>query len=234
MTLWEQRNNSLDVQQKELTRIIKLAREEYGIRDNSIGVPVGKIEEFLHQEYYEKDGISPSDVATFIYKAYFNWSNKGIILLIETAEPSEDNKKNYSSLKASDLRERFGEICLFRFLTYDMVSIVDKHIGSYGMSEITTRLSTFDQSRFFLTDELSNVPCLFIREVDLKEAPRDTNDCITLLDSILLNRMRYNKPTIISLSVLAEKFPTPEKFGKRFSNIIQTVDRNKVFKIRLK
>jgi hypothetical protein len=156
-----------------------------------------------------------------------------LVFLIETAEPTEDKKKNYSLLQAADSRERFGEICLFRFLVYNAL-LVDKIISSYRMSEITTKLSTFDQSRFSLSDELSNVPCLFIREVDLKESPRDTNDCIPMLDSILFNRIRYRKPTIVSLTVLGEKFPTPEKFGKCFSSIIQSVGRDKVCKIRLK
>jgi hypothetical protein len=229
MTLWKQNNSSL-VEQKELHRLLLMAKE-YGIREEAIAVPVGKMVELLHQKYYEDNVISPSDIGAFIYKVKPNWSNKGMVLLIETAEPEEN--KTYSSLKATDLREYFGEICLFRFLVYNAL-LMDEIISSYRMSEIITRLSTFDQSRFNLANELSRVPCLFIREVDLKEHPRDTNDCISILDSILFNRIRYNKPTIISLTVLAEKFSAPEEFGKAFSNIIQTVDRNKVFKIRLK
>jgi len=232
MTLWEQNNSSL-VQQKELHRILRTAREEYGIRDQAIAVPVGKIVEFLHQKYYEDNEVSPSDIATFIYKAKPNWSNKGVVLLIETAEPEEGNKKNYSFLKTTDLREYFGEICMFRFLVYNAM-LIGKAISSYRMSEITTKLSTFDQSRFYLAEELAKVPCLFIREVDLQEKIRDTNDCISLLDSALFYRIKFKKPTIISLPVLAEKFPVPEKFGKFFSSIIQTEDKNKVFKIRLK
>jgi len=231
MTLWEQNNSSL-VEQKELHRLLLMAKD-YGIREEAIAVPVGKIEEFLHHGYYERNGISPSDIASFIYKVKPNWSNKGIVLLIETEELDENNKKNHSTLKATDLREHFGEICLFRFLVYNAL-LMDGIISSYRMSEITTKLSTFDQSRFILVNELSQVPCLFIGEVDLKEAPRDTNDCIFLLDTILFNRIKYRKPTIISLPVLAEKFSTPESFGKCFSTIVQTIDKNKVLKVRLK
>ena len=61
-----------------------------------------------------------------IFKSVYNkimkrLKNKGIVLLIETAEPNEDNKKTYSSLKTADLREYFGEICLFRFLVAEII-----------------------------------------------------------------------------------------------------------------
>jgi len=232
MTLWKQNNSSL-VERKELHRMIRAARDEYGIREEAIAVAVGKIEELLHLGYYQNTDIAVSDVASFIYKAKLNWSNKGIFLLIETTEPNENEKQNHLPLKAADMRERFGEICLFRFLVYDAL-LMGRIISSYRMSEITTKLSTFDQSRFELTNELSKVPCLFIREVDTQEKIRDTNDCVSLLDSILFNRIKYNKPTIISLTVLSEKFISPGIFGKAFSSIIQNIDRNKVFKIRLK
>ena len=229
MALWDENQSSL-VEQRELHRLLLMAKD-YGIREESIAVPVGKIDEFLDHAYYEKDGMSSSDIATFLYKVKPNWSNKGIALLIETTE--ESNKKNNTSLMKSDLRERFGEICLFRFLVYNAL-LMGEIISSYRMSEITTKLSTFDQSRFILANELSQVPCLFIREVDTQEKIRDTNDCIPLLDSALFNRIKHNKPTIISLTVLSEKFVSPGTFGKCFSSIIQNTDRNKVLKIRLK
>jgi len=232
MTLWEQNNSSL-VKQKELNRLLRMAQDEYGIRDKAIAVPFSKIEEFLNQAYYEVKEITSSDIAKFIYKAKPNWSNKGIVLLIETTEPKEENKKNYSLSNAADFREFFIEICMFRFLVYN-ASLFEKAIVSYRMSEIITKLSTFDQSRFYLAEELANTPCLFVREVDLKDKIRDTNDCISLLDSAFFNRVRFNKPTIISLTTPAEKFPTPEKFGKFFSSVIQMTDKNSVFKVRLK
>jgi len=230
--MWNENNNSL-VEQRETKRIISLCKE-YSIREEAIGVHPGKITEFLCQEYYEKElGISCSDIANAIYKAQFNWSNKGIVLIIESTEPTEEEKKNYSNIDAANLREYFGEICLFRFLLYN-APVPNRLITSLRMSEITTKLSTFDQSRFSITNQLLSVPCLFVREVDVKEAPRDTNDCLSLLDSIFFNRIRNNRPTIISLPVLSEKFIAPDKFGKGFSTIIQTRDRKKVFKIRLK
>ena len=229
--MWNENNSSL-VEQREIKRIVSLCKE-YGIREEAIGVHPGKIAEFLCQDYYEKDNISCSDVANAIYKAQLNWSNKGIVLLIESTEPTEEEKKNYSNIDAANLREYFGEICLFRFVLYS-ASSPNRLITSLRMSEMTTKLSTFDQSRFSMANQLLSVPCLFVREVDIQEAPRDTNDCLSLLDSIFFNRIRNNKPTIISLPVLSEKFVTPDKFGKGFSTIIQTRDKKKVFKIRLK
>lgn len=231
--MWKQNDNSL-VERKELHRLILMAKE-YGIRDEVIGPSSaeGKIVEFLHQTYYENNGIAPSNIASFIYRSYPNWSNKGMFLLIETSKPNEDQKKNYSFLKAADLRERVGEICLYRFLVYN-AKLEGKIISSYRMSEIITKLSTFDQYRFQLANELEQVPCLFIREVDTQEKPRDTNDCVSLLDAALFNRVQKGKPTIISLTVLAEQFVSPGIFGKAFSSIIQCIDKNKIFKIRLK
>ena len=227
--MWNQSKSSF-VEKRELHRLLLMAKES-GIREESIAVAVGKMEEFLDGPYYQKIDTSTSDIATFLYKANPNWSNKGVVLLIETTE--DGVSKNYPPLKSADLRERFGEICLFRFLVYNAL-LMNRIVSSYRMSEISTKLSTFDRSRFDFANELANVPCLFIREVDLKEAPRDSNDCISLIDSFLFNRIKHRKPTIISMNVLVEKFASPEKFGKCFSGIVQAIDKNKVFKIRLK
>lgn len=217
MNTWEQNNNSA-IEKKELRRLLSMSRE-YGIKQKSIGVPYGKIEEMLDSEFYNKCGLPATMAALFIYKAKLNWSNKGIFILIEDGNPN--------------VREIVGGICLFRFLVYNSF-LFGKLIINYRMSEIVTHLSSaFDPTRFNLTEELKTVPCLFIQEVDAIESSNIKNSCSSLLDSIFFHRSRYNKPTIISLSIASEEFPSPGMFGKSFSDLIQNANREEVFRIKL-
>ena len=216
--MWEQNTNSDSVAKRELRRLLLISKE-CGIGEESIGVPEGKIEELLDSNYYRDNyGIMATAISNYIYKAKANWTDRGVFLLIDGG--------------SSKTRERMAEICLFRFLVYN--SIRDGNPAfRVRMSEIISRFSTFSQSRFVFGKEMSNIPCLFIQEVDTIESPRTSNDCSFLLDSMLYYRKKHSLPTIISLSLISESFVTPGCFGKCFLEILQNKEMKEVFKVRM-
>ena len=217
MTMWTQ-NNESSVIKREIQRLILMA-EKNGICTDAIGISEAKIEELLSLPFCEDKGIPPQDMATFVYKAKDYWFNKGMAIIVDGGGFND--------------RELFVDICLYRFLVYGSI-MPDNVIISYRMSEIITKLSTFENKRFDFTTQLSRIPCLAIREVDIKESPRTTNDCLPLLDSILFHRIKHGKPTIISLCVNKDAFNTPYVFGKAFSQLIQSGNNEKVYNIRVK
>jgi hypothetical protein len=215
--MWEQNINFDSVAKRELRRLLIISKE-CGIGEESIGVPEGKIEELLNDEYYQDSGIMSTAISNYIYKAKTNWTDKGIFILVDGGN--------------SKTRERMAEICLFRFLVYN--SIKDGNPAfRVRMSEIISRFSTFSQSRFVFGKEMSNIPCLFIQEVDTIESPRTSNDCTFLLDSMLYYRKKHSLPTIISLSSTSETFVSPGSFGKCFLEILQNKEMKEVFRIRV-
>lgn len=205
---------SPETKQMERSRLI-LHSIECGIKKHSIGFSMNKFKEILDENYHDGNVAMLSDR---IYHAGQNWANKGVCILVDGGE--------------SGSREIFGGACLFRFIASNAY-LPGELVMNIRMSETIINLSTFDQSRFEMAKKMSEVPCLLIQEVDLREHPRDTNDCIMLLDSILFNRIRHNKPTIFTLSQTRDEFGSPAIFGKIFRDVIASRNINEVWNIRL-
>lgn len=203
-----------ETRKMEMRRLI-LQSIECGIKKESIGFSIHKFKEILDENFHNGSVTSISDK---IYRAGQSWSRSGVCILVDGGD--------------ENLRETFGGACLFRFLVTNTF-IPNGLVENVRMSELITNLSTFDQSRFELAKRMSDIPCLLIQEVDLREHPRDTNDCIMLLDSIFFHRIRHNRPTIITLSQTHEDFGTPAVFGKIFGNIITSKNENEIWNIRL-
>lgn len=208
--------NSVTPETKEMERR-RLIRQsiESGIKKESIGFSMEKFKEILDESFHDGNITAISDK---IYKAGQGWSKKGISILVDGGD--------------AETREIFGGACLFRFIVSNAF-IPGMLVKNLRMSEVITNLSTFDQTRFELAKSMSDIHCLLIQEVDLKEHPRDTNDCIMLLDSIFFHRIRHNKPTIFTLSQKHDEFGSPAVFGKIFRDIITSRNENEVWNIRL-
>jgi hypothetical protein len=207
------KNTEAITRQMETKRLIKESLQN-GIKKESIGFAIHKFKDMLDEDFH--DG-NIARVSEQLYKSK-DWVRKGIFILIDGGSACS--------------REIFGCACLFRFLVGDMFS-AGHRVMNIRMCEIIANLSTFDKTRFMLKDKMCQAQCLFIQEVDMRDHPRDTNDCVMLLDAVFHYRRSFNKPTIITIHPNRELFTTPGVFGREFGNIITLNSDKDVLGVRL-
>jgi hypothetical protein len=167
-----------------------------------------------------KDGNTrePSEMLKFIMDSRKKWAYKGCFIVIDGGSRPH--------------RDWIAQLFLYRGIVSHARS-PGRLAATVTMSDIISLFMGLPSNKMLVSERLSYVPCLFIKDVNPQIGFKRGSDGKVLFDSVLNNREMYNRPTIITIDGVVDELRVPqeddfgkkwdisERYGRKFAEIIE-------------
>jgi len=185
------------------------------------------------------NGRTVDEIVAYLATEHRRWARMGTFIAIEGG-----GRRNFVN------RDRVMNYCILQAIIANFNSVVIDKESTTVLNEVTRTflnditmvvdlisflplLSSWEKARFDLLENMSKIPILIIREVDLNRAPREASDASQYIDSVLRSRMLAKMPTILTFMNPTEENELSSAYGEEMTDIISSKYDEKLGIIRI-
>ena len=195
------------MRRQEAEHVIKMSLKA-GIPKELIGwkgsTLIGYAQKNLNQQLYKPKNPNPNVMANKICDIK-SWTRKKLVIFVDGG--------------TKEARVGFSHLILARAIIGNFLGL-----GKLGItipySVLNVKFNGFDKDRQELVANLSDLPALYISEVNDKCGFRSSSDGGALMDQLIESR---KGPTIFSLSTSPENFEGHTTYGTYFRDLVEAV-----------